>query len=90
MKVVSTWQAAELPIELKTFDAATVTDPSHIHSRDYVKGVLAGEIAKGHGNTNRSVAKSCLFTVGSFMAAAGDAARNGRGAWQVTLSHPPA
>ena len=83
-KVVSTWQAAELPIELKTFDAATVTDLSHIHSRDYVKGVLAGEIANGHGNRNRSVAKLCLFTVGSFMAAAEEAARNGRVACSPT------
>lgn len=31
----------QVPIELKTFDAATVTDLSHSHSRDYVKGVLA-------------------------------------------------
>lgn len=76
-RVVADWQAAGLSIELKTFDAATVDDLSHVHAREYVKGVLAGEIANGHGNTNRKVSKSCLLTVGSFMAAAEEAASNG-------------
>ena len=76
-RVVADWHAAGLPIDLKPFAAATVADLSHVHSNHYVKGVLAGEIANGHGNTNRNVSRSCLLTVGSFMAAAEEAASNG-------------
>jgi acetoin utilization deacetylase AcuC-like enzyme len=76
-RVVSDWQSRCLPVELKAFAPATVDDLSHVHAREYVKGVLAGEIANGHGNTNRKVSKSCLMTVGSFMAAAEEAASNG-------------
>ncbi len=47
--VVADWLASGLPIDLRTFDAATVSDLSHVHSREYVKGVLSGEIANGHG-----------------------------------------
>ena len=83
-QVVADWLASGLPIDLKTFDAATVTDLSHVHSRDYVKGVLSGEIANGHGNTNLGVSRSCLLTVGSFMAAVEDAVANGQVACSPT------
>ena len=82
--VVADWLASGLPVELKTFEAATVADLSQVHSRDYVKGVLSGEIANGHGNTNLGVSRSCLMTVGSFMAAAEEAAVNGNVACSPT------
>lgn len=83
-RVVSDWQLAGLPLQLRTFATATVADLSDVHSADYVKGVLAGEIANGHGNTNRNVSRSCLLTVGSFMAAAEEAASKGRVACSPT------
>ncbi|MFO1003530.1 MAG: hypothetical protein U0936_24620 [Planctomycetaceae bacterium] len=82
--VVADWLASGLPVELKTFDAATVSDLSHVHSLDYVEGVLSGEIANGHGNTNLGVSRSCLLTVGSFIAAAEEAVANGQVACSPT------
>lgn len=76
-RVVADWQSAGLPIEIRDFAPASVADLSHVHCPEYVNGVLAGEIANGHGNTNQKVSKSCLLTVGSFMAAAVEAAGHG-------------
>ena len=74
--VVADWLGSGLQIDVRTFEAATVSDLSHVHSRNYVKGVLSGEIANGHGNTNLGVSRSCLLTVGSFVAAAEEAVAN--------------
>ncbi len=71
------WQGAELPFEIRNFGPATAADLSHVHCQDYVNGILDGEIANGHGNTNLRVSHSCLLTVGSFTAAAEEAVNNG-------------
>jgi len=76
-QVVTDWQGAGLPIEIRDVGPATVSDLSFVHCRDYVNGVLQGQIKNGHGNTNRRVSNSCLLTVGSFMAAGEEAASNG-------------
>lgn len=82
--VVADWVDAGLPIKVSPFEPVTVEDLCSVHSRAYVKGVLAGEIANGHGNTYRRVSRSCLWTVGSFVAAAEQAAQNGRVACSPT------
>lgn len=76
-QVVTDWQGAGLPFEIRNFGPATAADLSLVHCQDYVNGILNGEIANGHRNTNLRVSHSCLLTVGSFMAAAEEAANNG-------------
>lgn len=76
-RVVFDWQQFGLPIEIKSFQAATAADLCEVHCSTYVKRVLAGQLANGHGNRNKGVSRSCLLTVGSFTAAAEEAASNG-------------
>ena len=77
-KVVEDWLTSRLPIDVRFFEPATVNDLSDVHSREFVNGILQGAIRNGHRNTNRNVARSCLLTVGAFVAAAEDAVSNGK------------
>jgi acetoin utilization deacetylase AcuC-like enzyme len=56
-------------IQIKSFAPATDEILRCAHDADYVRGVLAGKIPNGFGNTNRQIATSLQYTVGSIVAA---------------------
>jgi len=76
-KVVADWQAGSLPIEIVKFEPVAVADLFQAHSMRYANGVMRGVIQNGHGNHERAIAVSCLWTVGSFVAAARHALEHG-------------
>ncbi len=67
--VCEDWKSRGL-IEVTSFQPIDRTDLELAHSKKYIEGVFAGTIANGHGNRNRAVADSTLWTVGSMVAAA--------------------
>ncbi|MFO0427831.1 MAG: histone deacetylase [Planctomyces sp.] len=83
-QVLADWQKSELPLDIRTFPPATPDDLFEVHDPRHVLDVLDGRTANGHGNTVREVSNSCLWTVGSFVAAALEAAENGRTACSPT------
>ena len=56
-------------LDIVGFEPATLEMLTTAHSRDYVKGVLSGEIENGFGNNSPAVAESLHYTVGSMVAA---------------------
>ena len=76
-QVVQDWQTESLPIDVRLFLPCQPEDLFVVHDQDYVREVLAGRRPNGHGNRTLGVAESCLWTTGSFVAAAHEAARNG-------------
>jgi acetoin utilization deacetylase AcuC-like enzyme len=75
--VVEDWLADGLiNIEVCGFDPVTERQLALAHSPEYVRGVLAGEVENGFGNTDRAVAASLPFTSGSLVAAAEYALRH--------------
>ncbi|MCA9036862.1 MAG: hypothetical protein KDA91_17125 [Planctomycetaceae bacterium] len=82
--VVADWLKSELPIHLKDVPPVSMVDLSAVHSRQYIDGILQGQLKNGHGNTIRRVSRSCLLTAGSFVAAAEEAAHNGKVACSPT------
>lgn len=67
---VEDWLAQGLPIELRTFEPATVDEICLAHDRRYVEGVLRGEVRNGFGTQQLDVAATLPFTVGAMAAAA--------------------
>ena len=57
-------------ITVSPFEPVSPSDLQLAHSQKYVEGVFAGTCVNGHGNRNRAVAESTLWTVGSLVAAA--------------------
>lgn len=70
--VFDDWQQRQL-IEVCPFPAVTQEDLLLAHAKSYVTGVFNGTKTNGHGNCNRAVADSTLWTVGSLLAAAREA-----------------
>ena len=83
-KVVADWNNAGLAIDIQPFEPATADELSEVHDRDHVLDVLEGRESNGHGNQILEVSQSCLWTVGSFVAAAHEAIRNGQMACSPT------
>lgn len=67
---VADWIDRGLDIEIVDFKPATAADLALAHDPRFVKGVLTRKISNGHGNKIKSVTDSCLWTVGSMVAAA--------------------
>ena len=68
--VVKDWEQRGLDIQIVDFEPATPVDLNSAHQLKYVTKVLTYEINNGHGNKIESVTDSCLWTVGSMVAAA--------------------
>ena len=83
-KVVANWTRAGLPIDIRSFVPATADHLSEVHDRDHVLDVLEGRESNGHGNQIPEVSQSCLWTVGSFVAATHDAINHGQVACSPT------
>jgi acetoin utilization deacetylase AcuC-like enzyme len=75
-EVVADWSNSDL-VQLESFAPATREDLLLAHDEKYVDGVFAGTISNGHGNRDRTVADSTLWTVGSMVAAARQALKSG-------------
>jgi acetoin utilization deacetylase AcuC-like enzyme len=71
-------------VKVFSFEPTTATQLTEVHASQYVNGVLRGEQANGFGGKDPDVAKSFLYTTGSFLAAAQFAAKN-----QGWLVHSP-
>ena len=67
---VADWLAYGLPIDVRCFDPVDEDTLSLAHDRDYVRGVLRGEITNGFGNKRPSVAATLRHTTGAMLAAA--------------------
>ena len=83
-QVVADWDDAGIAIDIRTFIPANADELSQVHDRDHVLSVLEGTTQNGHGNRIPEVPQSCLWTVGSFVAAAKEVASNGRVACSPT------
>jgi acetoin utilization deacetylase AcuC-like enzyme len=77
-QVVADWRARSFAMDLRSFDAVDEDTLALAHDREYVRGVLAGEIDNGFGNRRLGVADSLCFTTGAMLAAARWALRSGK------------
>lgn len=68
-RVVDDWLKRKLPIQVHTFDPVSPTDLYRVHDPVYVHGVLNGNLPNGFSNHSPHIAKACLYTAGSMMAA---------------------
>ncbi|MCF4009589.1 hypothetical protein [Rheinheimera sp. UJ63] len=68
--VVERWLSLSQPIEICSFVPVTPDSLKLAHDTDYVDGVMNGILKNGFGNKDIAVANSCLYTVGSMLAAA--------------------
>lgn len=55
--------------QIESFAPATDELLSSAHNANYVRGIFSGEIPNGFGSTNREIANSLRYTVGSIVAA---------------------
>jgi acetoin utilization deacetylase AcuC-like enzyme len=76
-QVVADWLAHDLNVEIHIFEPVIESDLCLAHDPKFVRGVLAGQISNGHGNRNPHVTESCLWTVGSMVAASRQAILDG-------------
>ena len=74
---VADWQAHNLDIEIVDFEPATESDLCLAHDPKFVRGVMSRKMTNGHGNRLKSVTDSCLWTVGSMVAASRAALTDG-------------
>jgi len=75
--VVADWQAHDLDIEIVGFKPATREQLCLAHDPSFVDDVMNYRIANGHGNRSKTVTDSCLWTVGSLIAASRQALTDG-------------
>ncbi len=76
-RVVGSWQRLGLPMEIIEPEPVTAEQLKLVHSADYVDKVLSCEINNGFRNKLPEVAESLRYTLGSMLAAAREAIRNG-------------
>ena len=81
---MQSWHENRFPLKGMTFEPVTRDDLALAHSKLYVADVLDGVIANGFGTKSAKVAESLPYTVGSFVAAAYEALRNGQVACSPT------
>ncbi|MFN3487471.1 MAG: hypothetical protein ACK44W_18545, partial [Planctomycetota bacterium] len=60
----------DMPVEVMSFEPAEIEDFYLAHDKDFVDGIMAGEIANGFGNKDPQVAQTLRYTTGSMIAAA--------------------
>ena len=77
-EVLASWQALDMPLDVRAPKAVTVADLERAHHAPFVAAVLACCSDNGFGNRLEAVAKSLPFTSGAMLAAAREALRNGR------------
>jgi acetoin utilization deacetylase AcuC-like enzyme len=75
--VVAAWQQLGLPLEIIEPRPASLTDLCRAHDPAYVRGVLAGRIPNGFGNTSSEINATLPWTNGSMISAAEWAVTNG-------------
>lgn len=68
-KVVNDWLSCGLPVRLLPVERAETFEIGLAHDGDYVTGVLEGSINNGFGTTDKAVADSLPWTVGSMIGA---------------------
>ena len=71
---VADWHHNQLAIETRLFELSTAEALCAVHDETHVLDILEGRKNNGHGNRILEVSESCLWTVGSFVAAIVDAA----------------
>lgn len=76
-KAVADWQTKKLPIDIRSFAPASVSQIKMAHQGRYVDDVLEGREPNGFGNTDGEVAASLPYTTGAMLAAAREALHNG-------------
>jgi acetoin utilization deacetylase AcuC-like enzyme len=76
--VMASWETLGIPIEVHEPDPVTQEDLLLVHDRDYVRGVLAGTITNGFGNSALDIPQSSLWTTGAMLSAARTAIANGQ------------
>lgn len=79
--VVAAWQQSGIPIRIVRPTPVTLTDLCRVHDPAYVRGVLAGRIKNGFGNTLAEIAATLPWTSGSLLSAADHAATTGESAF---------
>jgi acetoin utilization deacetylase AcuC-like enzyme len=90
--VVADW--ASIPtiadhVEVVSFNPVGEKTIAQAHAPDYVRGVLASEVANGFNNRLPEVAQSLPYTVGSIVAAAKYVLREGRAASEPSAAVSP-
>ncbi len=74
---VADWEARGLDIEIVDFEQVTEADLYLAHDPKFAKRVLTRKHTNGHGNYRTEVTASCLWTVGSMVAASRQALVDG-------------
>ena len=82
--VVEAWQQSGIPIRIIRPEPAAVTDLCRAHDPAYVRGVLAGRVKNGFGNTLPEIAATLPWTCGSLLSAAEHAVASGESAFSPT------
>ncbi len=68
--VLQSWKKLGCPIEMMKVRPLTVDELCLAHDPSYVQGILKGRIKNGFDNKSIEIAKSLLWTTGSFVSAA--------------------
>lgn len=68
--VLESWKKLGYPIEMMKVRPLTIDELCLAHDPAYVRGILNGNIKNGFDNKNKAIAKSLLWTTGSFVSAA--------------------
>ncbi len=77
MLVIQAWKQLPYPIDIHKIRALTLEEIAVAHDINYVRGILNGKLENGFGNKSLNVAKSLLWTTGSFFCAAAHAYQHG-------------
>ncbi len=68
--VVQSWKKLGYPVEMMKVRPLTIDEVYLAHDPSYVRGILNGRIKNGFENKDKEIAKSLLWTTGSFVSAA--------------------
>jgi len=69
-EVVRSWRAAGIPLDIAEPQPVTPAELATAHDPAFVRGVLAGTIPNGFGNTSPEVAATLPYTTGAMLSAA--------------------
>ncbi len=75
-EVMNSWRGLELPLRVRTPEAARIDQLCLAHDRSYVEDVLACRSVNGFGSTSRAVADTLPWTSGAMLSAAREAIEN--------------
>lgn len=78
--VVKAWQDADLPVVICEPLIATLPMLDAAHDPQFIREVMDGRRANGHGNTSHKLAATLPYTCGAMVAAVREAVENGKGA----------